>query len=40
MDIVQRELLDGLGLKKKLVRFRFPTEPAQLHATQKFFFEV
>ena len=26
-----------LGLKKKLVRFRFPTDPAQLRATEKFF---
>ena len=25
------------GLNKKLVCFRFPTDPAQLHATQKFF---
>ena len=23
--------------KKKIVRFRFPTDPAQLHATQKCF---
>ena len=26
-----------LGPKKNLVRFRFPTDPAQIHATQKSF---
>ena len=34
----QSVLLDVLFRpKKKIVRFRFPTDPAQLHATQKFF---
>ena len=32
-------LIDRLCLKK-FVRFRFPTDPDQLHATQKFFLEV
>ena len=31
-----QEQLAKLGLKK-LVRFRFPTDPAQLHTTHKFF---